>query len=177
MKRATGIILLFVFMAYMCGIEVFYSFRINAAKKESLDLIDNQSTPASNITALSFNPEQYNNLNWLERNKEFTYNGNHYDIIGLEFYSDEIKVTCYDDSRETSLVNEFEGFMKKMFSPYQKQGSDNNDMANKLCKEYLPMQSINPLLFFHVVSTIKAECVLVNSHALIADIWHPPLAV
>ncbi|HTA84497.1 MAG TPA: hypothetical protein VK783_16250 [Bacteroidia bacterium] len=176
MKKTTGIVFIFIFLLYICGIELLYSLKISVAKNQSASLIHNHEISIDSAILFSFTPEQYKSLNWSERNKEFTYNKQHYDIISLQFYTDEINVTCYDDSKETSLVDELTGFMKKMFSQNQK-ADDNNDIASKICKEYLPNVQLTPTYFFQVLRTINANCVLVNQHALIADVWHPPSLV
>ena len=177
MKRATGILLAFIFLIYLGGIQVYYSVKMNAVKKQSSYLTASHKIPLDNTVRLSFSPNQYSQLNWSERNKEFTYNGRHYDIINIDFYSDEVTLTCYDDSKETDLTKMFDGFMNKMFSHSQSSDNSTNDLASKLCKEYLPNISTPQLFFFHVTTTIKADCVLVNHHALIADVWRPPSMV
>jgi hypothetical protein len=177
MKRATGFFLAFIFILYLGGIEVFYTLKVGVVKKQSAALISNHKIQLDNTVSFSFTPSQYQSLNWSERNKEFTYNEEHYDIVSIDFYSDEIKVVCFDDSNETGVVSEFTGFMKRMFSQSQSSDNSNNDMASKICKEYLPNQNISQLFFFHVITTIQADCVLVNRHALVADIWRPPSLV
>jgi hypothetical protein len=174
MKRATGITLAFIFLIYLGGIQVLYSLKMGTVKKQSADLINMHKVSLNNTCSFSFTPTQYSDLNWSERNKEFTYNGKHFDIISLEFYSDEIKVVCFDDSKETNLVAEFTGFMKKMFAQSQSSSNSNDDLAGKIFKEYLSKENISPSFFFHAITTISANCVLVNHYALIADIWHPP---
>jgi hypothetical protein len=177
MRKTTGLVLAFIFILYLGGMELLYSLRINAAKNQSESLIEKHKVPLDNTVDFSFTSEQYNTLNWSERNKEFTYNGQHYDIVSIAFYTDEIKITCYDDSKETSLINEFTGFVKRMFSQSAKTNNTGNDIANKICKEYLPNENLNPRFFFYVITTINANCVLVNQHALIADVWRPPSVV
>jgi hypothetical protein len=61
-----------------------------------------------------------------------------------------------------------------MFSQHQSSSDNNTDIAGKLYKEYLPNEFIAPLFFHHVLTTIKADCVLVNAFAPIDNIWHPP---
>jgi hypothetical protein len=177
MKRTTGLFLSLLFLFYLGGIEVFYTLKMSVVKRQSAEGISNHKISLNNTCTFSFTPSQYSNLNWSERNKEFTYNGKHLDIISLAFYTDEIKVVCFDDSNETSLVDEFTGFMKKMFSQGSSSDNSNNDMANKICKEYLPNPTVPQSYFFHVITTIKANCVLVNHYAPIAGIWHPPSLV
>jgi hypothetical protein len=173
MKKATGIGFILIFLFYICGIQLVYTLKISVAKNQSATLINTHKVATNNTCDFSFTPEQYKNLDWSERNKEFSYEGKHYDIISLAFYTDEIKATCFDDSKETSLVDEFAGLMKRMFSQNQKT-DENNDLASKICKEYLPNITFTPTFFFQVLRTINAPCVLVNQHALVADVWRPP---
>lgn len=174
MKRVTGLSLALVFIIYLIGMEAYYSFRLGVAKNQSSELINNHEISKENTTMFSFTADQYKHLDWSERNKEFTYNGRHYDIISLQFCTDKITLTCYNDRNETDLVDSFTGFVKHMFSQTQSSNNSNNDIVSKICKEYLPPIQIPKLFFFHVLTTIKADCVLVNHHAPIAAIWHPP---
>jgi hypothetical protein len=177
MKSATGITLIFIFTLYFCGVELLYSVKLNKVKSESAALITSHKVPLDNSSLFSFTAGQYNQLNWSERNKEFTYKGNHYDIINLAFYTDEIVVTCYDDSKETSLADAFANYVKQMFTQQQKGDDRTNDVAGKICKEYFPNKGFAPTYYFHVVQTVNAPCVLVNQHALVCDVWRPPSIV
>lgn len=174
MRKVTGIALIGIFILYICGIQLIYSLKLSVAKNQASYVIGSHKVQLNNTRNFSFTHSQYGKLNWSERNKEFIYNGRHYDIISMEFNSDEIKVICFDDSNETTVMAEFAGFMKKMFSQGQSTNDNNSDIANKICKEYLPNENLTPTYFFHVVTTIRATCVLVNQHALVADVWHPP---
>lgn len=177
MKKITGLLLAFIFIIYLGGIEVYYSVKMSVIKKHSSDMASQCKTPIDNTKRFTFNPNQYSQLDWSERNKEFTFNGRHYDIINIAFYSDEVTLTCFDDSNETDLAQLFDGFMDKMFSHSQSSDTNSNDIAGKICKEYIPNLSVPQLFFFHVITTIHADRVLVNRHALIADVWRPPSLV
>lgn len=174
MKKATGLFLILVFVTYLAGVEAYYSLKLKISKETISALITHKNIQVAKTASFSFSPTQYQNINWQERNKEFIYNGRHYDIISLNFYSDEISMVCFDDSNETSIANALTGFMEHMFSQAPASNNSNNDIANKICKEYLPNTSVPQNFFFHVITTIETHRVLVNRYAPIAAIWHPP---
>ena len=173
MKKATVAALILVFTLYLGGVQVFYWFKLNDAKKDASRSI--QGKLALNETKeFSFTTDEYDALAWSEKNKEFILNGNSYDIVAINYTSDLIKLVCYPDNKESDIVAAFNNFMDRMFSAHQSSGTDNNDMASKLCKEYLPNERLVPCFFPRVLTTINTDCVLVNSSDLIGNIWHPP---
>jgi len=147
---------------------------MSVCKQETQYLIQNHRLDKSGAIAFSFTPSEYKALSWSEENKEFTFKGQRYDIIAMQFFTDEVIVKCYSDNNETSLVDAFSGFIKKMFTSPQHTDDNNTDIASNISKEYLPAESFSPVIFSSVLVSIKAKCVLVNVSAGIDDIWHPP---
>jgi len=174
MKKITGILLAFTFVLYLGGIQMAYWLRMSAHKQETQFSIRHNQVSKDNSVKFSFTSEQYNSLAWSEKNKEFSYQGQRYDIIGMQYCSDEIIVTCFSDKEETNLVNAFSGFIKNLFSSPLHTNDKTPDIANTLCKEYLPSEPSSPFLFSHVLISIKAGCVLVNVSGQIDSIWRPP---
>ena len=173
MKKATVVALILVFTLYLGGVQVFYRFKMNDARRDATISMQSKLSLDKTIE-LSFTTDEYDALAWSERNKEFTLNGQRYDIASINYTSDLIKLVCYPDGKESDIVAAFSNFMDRMFSAHQGSGTDNNDMASKLCKEYLPNERLVPFFFPRVLTTINTDCVLVSSSDLIGNIWHPP---
>jgi hypothetical protein len=96
-----------------------YWVKMSVYKQQTNTLIQNHQVADSSTEAFSFTPSEYKSLSWSEENKEFTYKGQRYDIIDMQFFLDEIIVKCYLDSEETNLFTAFSGFMQKMFPSHQ----------------------------------------------------------
>lgn len=174
MKKITGILLAFTFVLYLGGIQIAYWLKMSAHKRETQTAIQSHKLPENNTVKFSLTSLEYASLAWSERSKEFSYLGQRYDIIGIQYYSDEIIITCYSDKEETRLVNAFTGFVKKFFSSPQHTNDKTPSMASNLCKEYLPSEPLTSFLYAGVLISIKAKCAFVNMHPKPDDIWHPP---
>jgi hypothetical protein len=175
MKRLTSILLVLTFILYLGGVQIMYWVKMSVCKQETHFLIQNHEIDKSGTIAFSFTPSEYKSLSWSEENKEFTYKGQRYDIIGMQFFSDEIIIKCFSDNNETNLVDAFSGFIKKMFASPQHTDDNNTDIASNISKEYLPAESLVSSFFSSVLISIAAKCVLVDVSAKIDDIWHPPI--
>jgi hypothetical protein len=177
MRKITCIILTLTFILYLGGVQVMYWIKMSVCKEQVQTLIHGHKLSRKNTVDFSFTSSEYNSLDWSEQNKEFTYKGERYDIVGIQYFSEEIIVKCYSDNEETEVIDAFSGFIKKMFSCPQHTNESNTDIASNIYKEYLPSEFFVPSHFARVLISIKATCVLVNVSAKVDDIWHPPTLV
>lgn len=176
MKRIAAIFLTMIFLLYLGGMQLMYWVRIDTAKHQASALIQNNKANASNTTEFILTPSQYNSLNWSDRNKEFTIEGQRYDITGIEYLSNGVKIICYQDNPETEVVSAFQKFAERLFSSHQQSGNSDNDLISKITKEYLPLKLVvAPQIYERAFSLIISEDI--HSPLLFtADIWHPPLS-
>jgi hypothetical protein len=151
-----------------------YWAKIDSAKEQSFSLISSNKLATDETKVFLFNESQYNKLNWAEQDKEFTCNGQHYDIVNIKNVNGQIKVTCYSDNTETEIANAFNNLLQKFFSPVQQSKNTENNIAGKIYKEYLPIDYLMvPVLQNTSISFVSQhkDCI---SFSAIADIWHPP---
>ena len=176
MKRPIALVLSLVFVLYLGGIEGIYLIKIKDARSISNNIIKHNKVEQSNVKQFSLNSSQYDAISWVERNKEFDENGQRYDVISIHFLANgNVQMECYNDSHETDIVDAFKGFMEKMFSTHPASNNGNNEIINKIYKEYLPNESlVIPDSFSQVLTAVRPGCVLVNATSPIAAIWHPP---
>ncbi|MGP8214317.1 MAG: hypothetical protein ACLQQ4_02005 [Bacteroidia bacterium] len=173
MKKLSAIFLTLTFMLYLGGLQLMYWVKIDNAKHEAAMFIGKHIN-ASNAKDFVFTSSQYSSLEWLEKNKEFIFEGQRYDITTIEYSSSGVKVSCYSDNEETELAKEFQQLANKLFSSHQQSNGSDNDVFSKITKEYLPLSLIflQPR-FKKSISVITTE----NTPALtslVANIWHPP---
>jgi hypothetical protein len=174
MKSLTSIFLLSVFTLYLGGMQLLYWVKVDNAKQKAISFIQNHSTKESETRDFEFSRQEYNSLTWLEKNKEFTYQGVHYDISSINYTSGNIVVKCYTDNEETEIVNAFNQYTNKLFSNHQQSNSTDNDIISKITKEYIPLS-----LYCNFSSPVKATTIFTNVPQFlisspISDIWHPP---
>lgn len=177
MKNITATLLTLVFILYLSGMQMMYWVKMSVHREETENMIRSHEVTKANTMKFSFSSEEYSSLSWSERNKEFLYQGQHYDIIGIQYCSDEIIVTCYIDKDETSLVDAFSGFVKKMFASPQHNNDNGSSIANSLCKEYMPSDPLMAFFYAQQLTSIEARCMFVNMALYHADIWHPPTLI
>jgi hypothetical protein len=174
MNRIAAIFLTLTFVLYLGGMQLMYWVKIDNAKRDATATILRHSAKAVDTKDFSFTTSQYNSLSWLDKNKEFIFDGQHYDIAGIEYLSGSIKVSCYNDNEETEIANAFQKFSNKLFSTHQQSNSSDNDVLSKITKEYLPL---NPVLVQPKIE--KSISIITKENTptlslLTADIWHPP---
>jgi len=161
-------------MLYLGGIQLVYWVKMNSAKHEAASFIQNRNFAASDTRYFVFTTAQYKALQWLEENKEFNFNGQHYDITDLQYMSDGVKITCYSDNEETEIANAFQKFADKFFPAHQQSSNSDNDLISKLTKDYLPLVFEFNFSTFEKSSSCFIKEDIHSPLSLPASIWHPP---
>jgi len=64
------------------------------------------------ITTLELTNHEFNNLNWLDE-KEFSLNGNLYDVVEIKNSLNKKIIYCYLDKKESKLLSEFNSENKR----------------------------------------------------------------
>jgi len=174
MKTLISIFLVSVFTLYLVGMQMLYWVKIDNAKQKATSFIQNHSTKESETRDFEFSRQEYNSLTWLEKNKEFTYQGVHYDISSINYSSGNVIVKCYTDNEETEIVNAFNQYTSKLLSNHQQSNSTDNDIISKITKDYLPLSN-----YCNFASPVKYTTIFTNTVPIlisspISDIWHPP---
>jgi hypothetical protein len=161
-------------MLYLGGIQLMYWIRLDAAKYDAKAYVEKNISQNFNSQELLLTASQFNSLQWLENNKEFVLNGQRYDIIGITYTSQGVKVNCYSDKEETEIANAFEHFAERLFNAHQQSNSNDTDIISKITKEYLPLKAATlQTRFTNQISFVTAKKFpLLQSP--VSDIWHPP---
>lgn len=172
--RAMAIVMLFAMFHYVAGYRLMYSLGILYAKQQAKECMTEKN---SNIKKLTLSASDYNSLKWTEKNKEFSYNNDLYDVINIQKSLDKYIITVYYDKTETGWVASLHNVEKRIYSSPQHTNDKSTDIVNNIYKEYIPSESLIPSFYAQVLISIKAKCVLVSVSAKIDDIWHPPAIV
>lgn len=173
MKVLTSVLLTVTFVLYLGGIQLFYWVRIDSARHNAAVRMQDKGA-ANNTLELTYTNKQYDKLQWLEKNKEFIYNGQRYDISSIKYTSTGVVLKCYHDNEETEIAEAFEHFASKLFNGHQANQTSNGDIIAKITKEYLPLDfkmtqnRVGGRIYFIIAQQYPLR------YSPISDIWHPP---
>lgn len=104
---------------------------------------------ANDLTVFVFSKEEFDGLNWTEKEREFSLNEKMFDVASIERSGDEYVVTCKHDVVESLVVNAF-SYLKKANGkdlPIKKRSRKNfssKHFAQKILNT-LPIKAGHPL--------------------------------
>ncbi len=172
--RAVAVTLLIAMVYYFAGYRIVYSIVMHGAKDDAAFAIKHHGT----LTKLTITGAEYTNLSWTEKNKEFTYNEQRYDLVGVQKSGDSVVLTVYNDKNETHWAKAMNDFVKELF-PSEK--SKNTDPAEGFMsafqKEYTPLEKVKigyapetTKVFYDTERSTRIPLLIIK------PIWHPPAA-
>jgi hypothetical protein len=174
MKRIACIFLTSLFLLYLGGIQLLYWVKMNKAKYEATAFTQKQDLKTTDTKNFLFTNDQYALIKWLEANKEFSINGQRFDIINIEKTQEGIKITCYNDNEETEIAQAFQKFADKLFPIHQQSNNSDTDVISKITKEYT---SLHYEFNFSIFEKSNSVFIPEDTHSSISlpdNIWHPP---
>lgn len=171
--RATAIIMLFAMFHYVAGYRLMYSLGILYTKEQAKECMTEKN---SNIKKFTFSASDYNSLKWTEKNKEFSFNNQMYDVVNIQKSGSGYILTVYADNPETEMITAFQNFEKELFHPDQsnKGTKSAEDIISAFQKDFTPISEFKMHVF--TFSGLLLPSVAARQHPLqVSDnIWHPP---
>jgi len=172
--RTIAIVLLFAMFHYVAGYRLLYSLGLIYTKNEAKECIIDKR----DIQQLIIPASEYNSLKWTEKNREFSFHKQMYDIVSIQKVGGNYVITAYADNPETKLVATFHHFENELFHPDKsnKGAKSAEDIMSSFQKEYVSITDFKIHLFalnkqFGFAGDVKQH------HLQIPDnIWHPPLS-
>jgi hypothetical protein len=171
--RGIALVLLFAMFHYVAGYRLLYSMGILYAKDEAKTCM----TEKNNTKKFSFSSGDYTSLKWTEKNKEFSFHNQMYDVLNIEKAGDIYTVSVYADDPETELVTAFHHFENELFHPDQSNKSTKSaeDIMSSFQKEFTPISEFK-INIFSATRLFQSEVATHQYPLQIANsIWHPPL--
>jgi hypothetical protein len=170
--RVVAIVMLFAMFHYMVGYRLVNSLGIICAKDEAKGMVKNNS----NIKKLILTASDYSSLKWTEKNKEFSFNNEMYDVVSIQKLGNAYVVSVYCDDKETSWIASLNNCEKEIFHPDQsaKGTKSVEDIMSSFQKNYTPASEFK-ICIYPSVGLIRTV-VAVQQHPLLTpnNIWHPP---
>ncbi|HWY99058.1 MAG TPA: hypothetical protein VNY36_08240, partial [Bacteroidia bacterium] len=142
------------------------------AKSEAFSAMKNKNTV---LEKLELDKTAYSNIKWTEGHKEFSYNGQLYDMVSVAKIGAIYSVLVYADKNETQWVKALDNFMKELFpSDNTKANKNVESITSALQKEYLPLNKLS-IVPPDATYTIRYSNTLnIYKIPATAAIWHPP---
>jgi len=166
-------VVLFAMVHFTVGYRLVYSLGILYAKEQAKELMVEKN---NTIKELHLTASDYNSLKWTEKNKEFYFNNEMYDVSGIEKsgYGYTIKVFC--DNMETGWVVSLHSYEKELFHPDQsaKGTKSAEDIMSSFQKDYTPPSEFKISIFIHNLGIQPIQTIQAPSLIVFDNIWHPP---
>lgn len=170
--RGIAVIMLFAMFHYVAGYRLVYSLGILYAKSEAkADMKDK-----SNTKKITLSTADYTSLNWTEKNKEFSFQNQMYDVVNLQKTGETYTISVFADDPETELVTAFHHFESELFHTDQtnkgtKSAEDILASFQKECTQVSEFK-INTLTTTTLLQSVVAP--EQHSQQIPNSIWHPP---
>ncbi|MGE5479190.1 MAG: hypothetical protein ACM3U1_02030 [Chloroflexota bacterium] len=136
MKKAFSIILILLFFGDAAAPPVVFAVVKRSAEKQAKRAVE-QGVPARELFRLSSGEPAYARINWIKPEKEFTLNGNFYDVVRVAREDGNRVYYSLQDRKEKELFRKYGKFIASAFS-------------NKLAKNKLARLALKKLVGYKV---------------------------
>ncbi len=171
--RAIAVVLLFAMFHYVAGYRLFYSLGIIYSKVQAKECMAEKT----DIKKMTLSISDYNSLKWNQKNKEFSFHNQMYDIVALQKTGNNYIIAVYADSPETKLVAALHQYENELFHPDKsnKGTKSAEDIMSSFQKEYISTTDFK-IDLFALNKLLPSPTDVKQHHLQIPDnIWHPPL--
>lgn len=146
MRRILSFIFLLIFLYSIIGyFPVFFLVQKNI-KNQMKKYIDNNSclVITDEMTIFDFNKTNFINIKWKEKNKEFFYENELYDVIAIKKNQNKnIRIYCVNDEKETLLINDFYKQIQHNSSPISERNQNSIMLSIDLYLFYILQLDFN----------------------------------
>lgn len=170
--RTVAFSMLLAMVYYFAGYRIVYYLLTKNAKTIASAEISNRHTK---LETLVFNKTNFAAIKWTEENKEFSYEGQLYDVAGITKTSEGVSIDVYADKNETQWVKALDNFVKQLFPADHSKNSKNLESIIAACQtDYLPVNAVK-IMSPDVTYTVHyIHTVNVISHTTKITTWRPP---
>jgi len=142
--RTVALSMLLAMVYYFAGYRIVYFMLTKDARSFASAEIKNKSTKKETLV---LDKTEFANVKWTEEGKEFSYNGQMYDIINISKTTDRYAVLAYADKNETEWVKALNDFVKQLFPADNSKNNKNSEsVIAALQNEYLPLSTIKLMM-------------------------------
>jgi len=170
--KVTSMVTLFAVVYYVAGYRLVYFLLTSNARTEAQVAIKNKRAV---LEKLSITESEYKSLKWTEANREFTYNGELYDVVSNVKQDGKYVITAYCDKNEAQWAKALDNFVKQIFpSDNSKPDKNVENIISTFHKDSLPITSVKIMSPDATLVTICMHSIDIHSRCAANGIWHPP---
>jgi hypothetical protein len=170
--RTVALTMLLAMVYYFAGYRIVYFMLTKDAKSFASAEIKNKNTRKETLV---LSKAEFANAKWTEENKEFSFNGQLYDIISISKTADKYIVLAYADKNETQLVRALNDFVKQLFpADNSKKNKNAESVIVALQNEYLPLNAIKILIPDATQVVYHQQALNGESSCCHLSTWRPP---
>lgn len=128
--------------------------------------------PGNDLTAISITKSNYQKFRWVEKNKEFRFDGKLYDLVRIHKEGDTTFICCINDKQEEKLQTNLDNHLQKETDILLPQNKKIQTTQGKIIKDYVVYNCS-----FLILSSSKKILYYSNHEKLIPfypDIITPP---
>lgn len=144
LKKLLAYIVLILFTYNLAGYYVVFKGWQKGIRSQIKEQIRHDSK-LSDIEVLTFSKADLKQkriaLEW-EKEDEFRFNGNMYDVVSRNESSDSITFTCINDRKEKKLIDQFQAFVNQQHNNVPSKHSNPFKILENLVKDYCTQQAI-----------------------------------
>jgi hypothetical protein len=169
--RTVALTMLLAMVYYFAGYRIVYFMLTKDAKTFASAEIKNKNTRKETLV---LDKTEFASVKWTEENKEFSYNGQLFDIINISKTADKYTILAYADKNETQLVKALNDFVKQLFPSNNKQNKNAESIVVALQNEYLPLNAIKILIPDATQVVYHKQALNGESVSCHLTTWRPP---
>ena len=142
LRKAFSLVLLALFLFNVVGYFITFKLVQYQVKKE-VKIAMKQRISISELTAIQINKRDLSQLVWKEKNKEFYYKGELYDIVKTEEQTESVTYYCINDEQEEKLFANLDDHIKTYV------------VLNKTNEKNSQKKNNNPLVKLYFVPPVR----------------------
>jgi len=163
--------MLVAFVYYFAGYRLVSYLLTMQAKYEAASVIHEDSS----LKTITLSASDFNSLQWTEEGKEFSYEGQLYDMSSLVKTDNGYMLKVYYDKKESHLTQAGSDFIKILFpSDNNKESKDGEGLLSLFQKEYLSVDKLqlNSPAGYRISN--YSHTFFITGHNFGSGVWHPP---
>ncbi len=141
MKKVSAILLLLLILYQLVGYYSIHHFQVYRIKKDVKKQIKN-SIPQDQLTSISYTLSEIDKINWVEKDKEFIFEGVMYDVVKVKMTDSIITFFCIADFKETELFAKLDSYVNKYIASNPKQQKKSSLVFSKFQLIFLLQKQI-----------------------------------
>jgi hypothetical protein len=161
--RLSSLILVSILAFNVCGYYIYFNLAQDNIRREIRARI-REGSKEKDLTVIEISGDSANEIRWIKPNKEFTYQGNMYDVVKIKQRNGRKAYYCINDTKENKLIADFS------------RKCESNQKARKLVSSFSQNYVFQPESLFHINETSNHDFTILSFdiRSKIKEVCVPP---